>query len=340
MKYEISSEHKQLLVRLMKVGSKGIIILIAAVMSFKFMSWNSFKLDQVAAIARELGKEPPAMNLDISLQGGLGRRPIQKSFAFNEKGNYYIINQFDIRDYIQHIQDEATVSDNMKITLNGREMASFMLFQFKQYNVLFTGGYYFVFLNPDSRIVETKGKIIGLDQSFPRIESSLFKLAAMGTSTGNAGNEEKKEIISQYFQEVEKELTYGNARVSISLPGSYKKGTLYEIVFDYKVSGGVKPGVMLAPISKKYELDITMEGNYRRAGLLFSPQIDIESPMLYLFVRAKGKKGHFDGTVSFKDISVYCYKDEYPWLKEFVSQVAYFDIIDKMKEEFIGVKFF
>ena len=107
----------------MKVGSKGIIILIAAVMSFKFMSWNSFKLDQVAAIARELGKEPPAMNLDISLQGGLGRRPIQKSFAFNEKGNYYIINQFDIRDYIQHIQDEATVSDNMKITLNGREMA-------------------------------------------------------------------------------------------------------------------------------------------------------------------------------------------------------------------------
>lgn len=334
MKYELSNEHKPRLLRLMKAGGKGIIILIAAVMSFKFMSWNSFKLEHVVAIARELVQKPPAINVAILLQGGLGRRPsslFQKSFAFNEKGNCYIINQFDISDYIQ---DEADLkADNIKITINGREMTSFMLFQFKHYNVLFTGGYYFIFTKANSNIEE----MIQLDQSVLRIENVLFKLAAMGK---NGEDEGKKEIIYQYFQGAEKELTYGSARVSIPLPGFYKKGKLYEIVFDYKVSGGVKPEVMLAPISKKYELGITEEGIYRKAGLLFSPQGDIEAPELNFLGRAKGKKGHFDGTVSLKDIFVYSYEKEYPWLKKFVSQVVYFDIIDKMKEELIGVKFF
>jgi len=335
VKYKISGERKQFLVKLLKEAGKGFVILIAAVMAFKFMAWNSFKLEQAGAIAGEIGKEPSAVNLEIS--GKIG--PLfRQSFAYNDKGNYYIINRFDIAG---HIRDAADFSGgNIHITVNNREVASFLLFRFKRFNVLYTGGYYFAFTTAESGIED----LVRLDRSFPDIENSLFKLAAARKGAEGEQDEDKKEVIYQCFQGAEKELTYGSARASIPLPGVFKKGKLYEIVFDYKVTRGAKAVVMLSPASNRHELAAGAEGKYRKVSLLFSPQEDVTAPILYLLGRSQGKQGAFDGAVSFKDIFLYRYEQDYPWLNEFhgshSSHVAYLDSVDGLKEEFVGVKYF
>lgn len=334
MKYKIGDEKKQLLLKLMKQAGKGVIVLIVTVMAFKFMAWNSFKLEQAADIAGEIGKEPSAVNLVVSGKDSL---LFQKSFAYNERGNYYIINHFDITDHIRDAEDMT--GGNFKMTVNSREITSFLLFRFNRFNVLFTGGYYFTFTTADSGIED----LVRLDRSFPDIGNSLFKLAVARKGAKGDKEEDKKEVIYQCFQGAEKELKYSSARVSIPLSAPFQKGKLYEIIFDYKISGGGKPVVMLAPASDRYELDTAVEGSYRKVSLLFSPQVDTASLKLYLMGRSeeKAKKGRFDGVVSFKDISVYRYEKEYPWLNEFHgSRVAYFDLVDRIKEEFIGVRFF
>ncbi|MDQ1353350.1 MAG: hypothetical protein QG657_3656 [Acidobacteriota bacterium] len=331
MKYKISGERKQFLVKLMKEVGKGFIILIAVVLAFKFMNWNSFKLDQTVAIAGEISKEPSAVNLVVS---GKSSPLFQKSFAYNEKGNYYIINRFDIDGQISDMKDMN--AGNIHITLNGQDITSFLVFRFKRFNILYTGGYYFAFTTADSGIED----LVELDRSFLDIENSLFKLA-VARKGAEGKQEDEKEIIYQCFQGVEKELTYGSAKISIPLPGVFNKGKLYEIIFHYKVTGGAKAVVMLSPASNPHELDTVVEGSYRKVSILFSPREVTASPVLYLLGRNKVKKGPFDGAVSFKDISIYRYGQEYPWLKEFHgSHVAYFDSVDRLKEEFVGVKYF
>lgn len=333
MKHKISSEQKQFLVKLLKEVGKGVIVLIVTVMAFKFMAWNSFKLEQAVAIAGEIGQEPSAVNLVIS---GKNNALFRKSFAYNERGNYYIIHNFDIADHIRDTVDMTAGNSNIKITVNGRDITSFLLFRFNRFNVLFTGGYYFAFATANSGI---EG-LVQLDRLFPDIKNSLLKLDVSGKGEQV---EDKKEVIYQCLQDVEKELKYGSARISVPLPEPFKKGKLYEIIFDYKVTGRAKSVVMLVPASNRHELDTAVEGSYRKASLLFSPQMEMSAPVLYLMGRseAKAKKGRFDGAVSFKDISVYRYEKEYPWLKEFHgSWITYFDLIDRIKEEFIGVKFF
>lgn len=334
MKYKLSVERKQFLLKLLKEAGKGFVILIAAVMAFKFMAWNSFKLEQAVAIAGELGKEPSALSVNLVVSEKSS--PLfRQSFAYNEKGNYYIINRFDIAG---HIRDAADFSrGNIHITVNNREVASFLVFRFKRFNVLYTGGYYFAFTTAESGIED----LVRLDRSFPDIENSLFKLAAARKGAEGEQDEDKKEVIYQCFQGAEKELTYGSAKISIPLPGVFKKGKLYEIVFDYKVTRGAKAVVMLSPASNRHELAAGAEGKYRKVSLLFSPEEEVEAPVLNLLGRSQGKKGAFDGAVSFKDISIYRYGQEYPWLNEFHgSHVAYFDSVDGLKEEFVGVKYF
>jgi hypothetical protein len=313
VKYKISGERKQFLVKLLKEAGKGFVILIAAVLAFKFIAWNSFKLEQAVAIAGELGKEPSALSVNLEISGKIG--PLfRQSFPYNEKGNHYIINRFDIAG---HIRDAADFSGgNIHITVNNREVASFLLFRFKRFNVLYTGGYYFAFTTAESGIED----LVRLDRSFPDIENSLFKLAAQ--------DEDKKEVIYQCFQGAEKELTYGSARASIPLPGVFKKGKLYEIVFDYKATAGAKAVVMLSSASNRHKLAAGAEGKYRKVSLLFSPEEDVAAPVLNLLGRSQGKKGAFDGAVSFKDISLYRYEQDY------------LDSVDGLKEEFVGVKYF
>jgi hypothetical protein len=334
MKYKRSAERKQFLVKFMKEAGKGMVILIAAILAFKFISWNFFKLEQAAAIAGELGKEPSAVNVNLEVSGKIGSL-FRQGFTYNKKGNYYITNRFDITGQISDTGDLCT--GNSHILVNGRDISTFLVFRFKQFNVLYTGGYYFVFNTADSGIED----LVRLDRTFPDIENSLFKLAIAQKGAKGEGDEDKKELIYQCFQGIEKELTYGSAKVSIPLPGVFNKGKLYEIVFDYKVTGKAKAVVMLSPAPNRYELDAAVEGKYRKVSLLFSPQEDVTASILDLLGRSQGKKGPFDGTVSFKDISLYRYEQDYPWLKELHgSHVAYFDSVDRLKEEFVGVKYF
>lgn len=334
MKYKRSAERKQFLVKLMKEAGKGLVILIAVVLAFKFMAWNSFKLEQAVAIAGELGKEPSALSVNLVVSGKTG--PLfRQSFAYNEKGNYYIINRFDIAGQIRDAEDMS--AGNIHITLNGRDISSYLVFRFKRFNVLYTGGNYFAFTTAESGIED----LVRLDRSFPDIENSLFKLAVARKGAKGERDEDKKELIYQCFQGVEKELTYGSAKISIPLPWVFNKGKLYEIVFDYKVTGGAKAVVMLSSASNRHELESAVEGSYRKVSLLFSPQEDVTASILNLLGRSQGKKGAFDGAVSFKDISIYKYGKEYPWLKEFHGSIAaYFDLVDGLNEEFIGVKYF
>ncbi len=338
----MNTEQKQFLQKLIKEAGKGLVILIVAVMAFKFMSWNSWKLEQVADIAGNIGKEPPAVNLVLLEKDKPG---FQKSFVHNEKGNYYLINNFDISGYLKGISDNS--GSSIKITVNNREVTSFLLFRFKRYHVLYTGEYYFVFMAESSGIED----LVRLNETVPAVVNSLFKLAV------SSNDEERKENIAQYFQGVEKEINYGKARISIPLTGTFKKGKLYEIYFEYKVSGEAKPVVVLASVANRHKLDIKGDRNYRKAVLMYSPQEDTTGLVLHLLGRHTEKKGRFDGAVSFKDVSIYCHENshqgtraprytkgherEYPWLKEFpVLQVTYLDFIAKIKDEFLGTSFF
>ncbi|HLP60141.1 MAG TPA: hypothetical protein VK186_14980 [Candidatus Deferrimicrobium sp.] len=339
MVHRLNAEQKRFPVKLMKEVGKGLLVLIVVVMAFKFMTWNLWKLTQAVDIASEINKELPAVNLAILEKNN----PLfQKSFVPNEKGNYYLINHFDIAPYLQDANADADANTNaadsgaghIKITVNRREIASFLLFRFNRYHVLYTGDYYFIFMKANSGIEDQ----VRVTETFPGIAHALFKLAVAGKEKRG---EEKKKNLYRYYRDVEKELTYGSAKLSIPLPGLFKKGKLYEITFDYKVTGEAKPMVILDPPLNRHELETVTTGSYRKAVVMFSPPMDMTEPGLYLVGRSNGKKGRFAGTVFFKDIAVYRYDEEYPWLKQFYGmQVSYLDLIDRVKEEFVGVKFF
>ncbi len=151
---------KQLLLK--TIGS-GLIILIVTVLTYKFIMWNFWKVEQAATQAKKILAAPPALNLTLSKDNTI---LFQKGFAHNSHGNYYIINHFDITPYI---------GENLDLTLlvNRQNNDSLLLYRFKQVNIIVFRDYHFVFTTSRCGIEE----FIKLKNSMPLIINSLSKLA-------------------------------------------------------------------------------------------------------------------------------------------------------------------
>jgi len=144
------------------VGS-GLIILIVIGFTYKFTRWNYWKVEQAVIQAKKILAAPPAINITLSKDNTI---LFQKSFAHHSQGNYYIINQFDITPYI---------GENLDLTLSvNRETSdSLWLYRFKQFNIIVSRDYHFVFTTPHCDPEE----FIKVKDSLPLIIDSLSKLA-------------------------------------------------------------------------------------------------------------------------------------------------------------------
>jgi hypothetical protein len=149
---------------LLKTIGSGLIILIVTLLTYKFIMWNSWKVEQAVTQAKKILAAPPALNLTLSKDNTL---LFQKSFAHNSRGNYYIINHFDITPYLDENLD-------LTMSVNHQYNQSLMLYRFKHFNIIVFRDCHFVFTTARCGIEE----FIKLKDSMPLIIHSLSKLAA------------------------------------------------------------------------------------------------------------------------------------------------------------------
>lgn len=142
-----------------------ILVVLATLLAYKFFMWNQWKVHRAVAQTRKIVKAPAAVNLTVSKDGTLLHR---QSFEFNEEGNYYIVNRFDIGSYIGE-------GDRLGVDIDpGRSPSEFSgLHRFDKYNIVVFSSSgekcYFVF---------TTGKFdvedyIGLRTGIPRVIDSI-----------------------------------------------------------------------------------------------------------------------------------------------------------------------
>jgi hypothetical protein len=302
----------------------GFIILIITLLTFKFIMWNFWKVENAVTLTKGILDAPSAVNLTI-LKGNSVL--FQKSFAYNRKGNYYIVNHFDITPFLRDY--------SIRFELNGQKYASIVLYRFKTFNIAAFQNHYFLFTTgKSSRDIAAFSEI---RTSIPGIIHSLFKLALYG-------ERENRELVCSLLMNSQKELKYGAGRFLWELPISFEKGKIYEIVFEYKITGPAVPVVILAahPYSPGNPLvhrvpDRSVKNTYRKASIIFRSRSLCRSPLLYLLKR--GRK-HRNGTVCFKNISLYRYKKAYQWLGQITgSGAACFDFINKVKKNFIEASY-
>ena len=154
---------------LLKTIGNGLIILIVTVLTYKFVMWNYWKVEQAATQAKKILAAAPAVNLTLSNDSMV---LYQKSFAHNSHGNYYIINHFDITPYI---------GERLYLTMlvNKKKSGSLRLYRFKHFNIIVCRGHHFVFTTPQCDME----KFIKLKDSLPLVIDSLSKLAAGDNKT-------------------------------------------------------------------------------------------------------------------------------------------------------------
>jgi hypothetical protein len=315
---------------LVKKASVGLILLIITLLTFKFIMWNWWKVEGAVKLAKGILKAPSAVNLTILQENSI---LFQKSFPYNHKGNYYIVNHFDITPYLS---DYSTIFE-----LNGQKAASIVWYRFKTFNIVDVQNHYFLFTTDDrNRGIET---FLEVKNSMPNTIRSLFKLALYG-------EEDKKELIYSLLTNSQKELKYGAGMFSSEMPVPFEKGKIYEIVFDYKVIGPAVPTVIVAPnpylpenILARHVLDNSLQHTYRKCCITFRSKSHCPSSLLYLLKRSRKRHDRIDrigGIVYFRNISLYLYENEYQGLGQLTgSGAACLDFINKIKSEFIEVSY-
>ena len=308
---------------LIKKAGIGLIILLITLLTFKFIMWNFWKVERAIKRAKGILQAPSAVNLTILKENSI---LFQKSFAYNGEGNYYIINHFDIFPYLS---DYSTIFE-----LNDQKVASIVLYRFKTFNIVDIENHYFLFTTgKSSHGIEA---FLEIKTSIPDIIHSLFKLALYE-------EQDKRELIYSLLTNSQKKLKYGAGRFFSELPVPFKKGKIYEIVFDYKVTGLTAPIVLVAPrpyspgnILVSHLLDTSVQSTYRRCCIIFRSESHCPSPLLYFMERGQKRHAGTDGIVYFKNISLYLYEKEYEWLGQLTgSGPVCFDFLNKIKSEFI-----
>jgi len=302
----------------------GFIILIITLLTFKFITWNFWKVENAVKLTKGILNAPSAVNLTILKGDSI---LFQKSFAYNRKGNYYIVNHFDITPYLR---DYSTLFE-----LNGQKYASIVVYRFKTFNIVDIRNHYFLFTTGNSsRDIEA---FLEIKTSIPNIIHSLFKLALHG-------EQENRELVCNLLTHSQKELKYGAGRFLSELPISFERGKIYEIVFEYKITGSALPIFILAPHPYSPDdllvhrvLDSSVKSTYRKTSIIFRSGSFCPSPLLYLLKRGRKRR---DGIVWFKNISLYQYRDAYQWLGQLTgSGAACFDFINKIKKNFIEASY-
>jgi hypothetical protein len=316
----------------MKNAGIGFIILIITLLTFKFIMWNFWKVENAVKLTKGILNAPSAVNLTILKGNSI---LFQKSFAYNREGNYYIVNHFDITP---HLSNDSAI---FRLKLNNQKITSIVLYRFKTFHIVNIKDHYFVFPIGKSNIkIKSHSDIetfVEIRDSIPFIIHSLFKLAIYE-------EKEKRELVYTLLSNSQTELKYGTCRFFSELSIPFEKEKIYEIVFDYKVTGTAVPMVMLTthPYSPDdllvhRVLDTSVQSTYRKASIIFRSRSFCRSPVLYLLKRGQKRR---DGIVCFKNISLYRYKEEYQWLGQLTgSGAACFDFINKIKKNFIEVSY-
>ncbi|UCH95894.1 MAG: hypothetical protein JSV88_03350 [Candidatus Aminicenantes bacterium] len=164
----------------LKTIGNWLVILIVILLSYKFFMWNYWKVERAAALTKKILKAPPAVNLVLSKD----HTPVfQKSFAYNPRGNYYIVNQWDITPYIADDDNNGTNHDSkftLEVSVNNQIAESLSVHRFKTFNIITYRDHYFVFTTPDCSIEE----FVKLKDSIPSIINFLVEKGKNG-QTGN-----------------------------------------------------------------------------------------------------------------------------------------------------------
>jgi len=126
---KMKQEHREIL---KKIGI-GIIIIVASVLTFKFIMWNKWKVERAAVLTGKILRAPTAVNLTLGDNNGI---LYQKSFANNPTGNYYIVNQFDITPHI-----DKTNRLTLRVNVNGQTAVPTTLHRFKAFNIIRCTGF-------------------------------------------------------------------------------------------------------------------------------------------------------------------------------------------------------
>lgn len=151
---EKKKEKTKLILAFILIGS-------ATFLTYKFISWNYWKVTQSIQFTRRVLNEHGAVNLTLSKDG---KRVFQKGFQFNKNGNFYIITYFDLKHYLR-----GNNALNTEIRINEKKISDVKQYSFPDYDILGCEGHYFVFTGMEFPI-ET---LPALEKNLPSIIKSL-----------------------------------------------------------------------------------------------------------------------------------------------------------------------
>ncbi|MCP5048161.1 MAG: hypothetical protein GY940_13400 [bacterium] len=320
---------------LLKKAAIPALLGLVTLLTFKFIMWNSWKVDRAVNLAKQTINAHPAVNLTLSKGND---SLFRKSFPYNPDGNYYLVNRFDITPYITD-----TGSLTLGLSVNGEAASSMVLYRFKTFNILDFEDTYFVFTIEGSGIEA----FVRLRNTIPFILDSLVPLYL-----GGGVNQGEKELLGEWLTESARELSYGRGRHLVSTAMTFEKNWVYELRFQYlwSGSGDAEPSIMVG--SRPYGrgdilfrmpletgLPAFVTGTYREGMILFCPVRDMVSPELHLMARKREKRGRFNGTIRFRNIGVYRYAKETEWPGTTISsRLTYFDRMGEVRAGFIEAR--
>jgi hypothetical protein len=315
---------------------KGFIILFIAVGGFKYIAWNFHKMEQSAEVTSRIINAPPAVNLIVSKEKLV---LFKKSFPDNNRGNYYIVNHFDLSPYIPELSD--TGGNSLELTVNGKPIHSFLLFRFERFNILYSVDHTFVFTTHDCGI---EG-LLRLRKRMPFLRAALLKLAFPG---GNSGSADDANVnLKNFIGETPVRLKYGEGIFSLPIPAA-PKGEIYEITFEYNVTGSAVPVLMASDHRRSGEnvlfrkrLYIPKKGSFRKVGFLFPAPDKMDSFVFHIAARFRGHRPDRKGEVNVRNISISrlgneaIFQQAAPLVRSLAPTVYYSDALEKMEGGFI-----
>jgi hypothetical protein len=122
---------------------------VVTVLTFKFIMWNFWKVEQAVEMVGKIKRAKSAVNLMLANDKQV---LLRKSFPFNKAGNYYIINQLDISPYIA--TDKGVQRLLLRVQVNGKISTDLPVVGDAQANIIKFDTHYFVFTTGESTINE------------------------------------------------------------------------------------------------------------------------------------------------------------------------------------------
>jgi hypothetical protein len=127
-------------VSLLKKFAIPLLLAIVALLTYKFIMWNLWKVDQSVKMVGKIQRARGAVNLKLMNENKV---LLKKSFAFNPRGNYYIVYPFEVTPYIVGKNKEYRLI--LTLSVNGKGEKGLPVQRFSYGNIIKWNGYYFVF---------------------------------------------------------------------------------------------------------------------------------------------------------------------------------------------------